>query len=577
MVMEEEDRLLNNLQQQVTTTTNNNEEEKEDPNFDRKLDLITAGARPFVKEHLLTKITRQNCQIIINYILAMQTEVNPAQTYRIDTINKLKRFAEFHNPPKSFRDITRQDIIDYVDTKRKPESVDPLHKWIGTHEIYRIMLLRFFRWLHRPSDDIAHNKRPRPAVMENIPKIKRKETSIYKPTDLWTEEDDVLFYKYCPSPRDRCWHAVSRDTGCRPHELLKLKIEDIKLEQRDDGRQVARIGVNGKTGTRNLRIFSSYPYLKDWLSNGHPFPNVPNAALFCGSGKKNTGKRLAPHSIGARYEYYKKVAFPKLLNDPMVSEEEKRKIRELLKKPWNPYVRRHTSATAISKALKDSVLIDQVMGWSRTGNTRQKYQHYYADDGFDAMLTMMDGLAPSSSGGTSQQPGSSKKKNKNLLKPKQCPNCDESNKPEARFCAKCKFVLSFDAFNETIEEAENTKKMLVTLEQTTASLKDEINELQWRFNNAVAHDDRRSIQHAIEVRKLKGEKDVKKLTESEIEDIHNWNNYDDYVTEQIDHAIKMHQLKGETDIKLTSKDIEDILLQIESGDSYHMYEEEEEE
>lgn len=31
----------------------------EDPNFDRKLDLITEGGRPFEKEHLLTKISRE--------------------------------------------------------------------------------------------------------------------------------------------------------------------------------------------------------------------------------------------------------------------------------------------------------------------------------------------------------------------------------------------------------------------------------------------------------------------------------------------------------------------------------------
>lgn len=28
-----------------------------DPNFDRKLDLITAGLHDYLKEHLLTKIT----------------------------------------------------------------------------------------------------------------------------------------------------------------------------------------------------------------------------------------------------------------------------------------------------------------------------------------------------------------------------------------------------------------------------------------------------------------------------------------------------------------------------------------
>jgi hypothetical protein len=48
-----------------------------DPNFDRKLDAITAGAPPHLKEHLLTRISRENCQIICKYILAMQTEVAP--------------------------------------------------------------------------------------------------------------------------------------------------------------------------------------------------------------------------------------------------------------------------------------------------------------------------------------------------------------------------------------------------------------------------------------------------------------------------------------------------------------------
>lgn len=78
-----------------------------DPNFDRKLDAITAGALPHVKEHLLTKISRENCQTIVNYILAMQTEVAPSDTYRISTIHALKSFAEFHSKPikKTFYEI----------------------------------------------------------------------------------------------------------------------------------------------------------------------------------------------------------------------------------------------------------------------------------------------------------------------------------------------------------------------------------------------------------------------------------------------------------------------------------------
>jgi hypothetical protein len=90
-----EERFISNLENYNNGEKEKGGEEDNDPNFDRKLDLMTAGGQPFVKENLLTKITRPNCQIIINYILVIQTEVSPSQTYRIGTINKLKYFAEF--------------------------------------------------------------------------------------------------------------------------------------------------------------------------------------------------------------------------------------------------------------------------------------------------------------------------------------------------------------------------------------------------------------------------------------------------------------------------------------------------
>ncbi len=61
-------------QQQQTKVNGSNDDNKDnDPNFDRKLDIITLGAKPYVKEHLLTKISRENCKILINYIMAMQS------------------------------------------------------------------------------------------------------------------------------------------------------------------------------------------------------------------------------------------------------------------------------------------------------------------------------------------------------------------------------------------------------------------------------------------------------------------------------------------------------------------------
>jgi integrase len=96
--------------------------------------------------------------------------------------------------------------------------------------------------------DIEQNKRPKPSIVDNIPQLKRKEKSIYKPTDLWTTEDDLLFYEYCPSKPIKCYHAISRDTSCRPHEILKLRIKDIFFKT-SGNYQYAEVLVNGKTGT----------------------------------------------------------------------------------------------------------------------------------------------------------------------------------------------------------------------------------------------------------------------------------------------------------------------------------------
>jgi hypothetical protein len=38
------------------------------------------------------------------------------------------------------------------------------------------------------------------------------------------------------------------------------------------------------------------------------------------------------------------------------------------------------------------------------------------------------------------------------------PHCSEPNKLTSKFCNNCQMVLAFDAFNETIKDAEESKK-----------------------------------------------------------------------------------------------------------------------
>jgi integrase/recombinase XerD len=104
------------------------------------------------------------------------------------------------------------------------------------------------------------SKRPKPEVIENVSQLKRKEQSVYKPTDLWTTEADRLFLKYCTSKRDKRYHAISRDLSCRPHEILKLKIRDLAFKTTGNYQYVDAV-INGKTGSRPIPLINSIPYV----------------------------------------------------------------------------------------------------------------------------------------------------------------------------------------------------------------------------------------------------------------------------------------------------------------------------
>ena len=132
----------------------------------------------------------------MDYVLSLKTEINPSDNYRSDIIRILAKFIIFcqhhrhHLSKKPLKQLSREDVLTFLDSFRRPEASDPLHRWIGTYNLYRMHLLRFFKWLYSP--DIESDKRPKPPIVENIPRLRRKEESIYKPTDLWISEDDFI-------------------------------------------------------------------------------------------------------------------------------------------------------------------------------------------------------------------------------------------------------------------------------------------------------------------------------------------------------------------------------------------------
>jgi hypothetical protein len=213
-----------------------------------------------------------------------------------------------------------------------------------------------------------------------------------------------------------------------------------------NGKQYAEVLINGKTGSRHIPLINSIPYLKDYLDD-HPSKGNPNSILIRSS---RTFGKLSHRSLGAIYMRYKTRYFPKLLRIEDINSLDRKAIEELLQKPWNPYVRRHSALTEKSKFLKEHIL-RQHAGWSTGSGMPQKYLHYFGNESSESILEVY-GLKP-------------KAEVIDKMKPKQCPNCSEPNKPDSRFCSKCRMILSYDAYTETVEQNEKQSDKITRMEE----------------------------------------------------------------------------------------------------------------
>lgn len=228
-------------------------------------------------------------------------------------------------------------------------------------------------------------------------------------------------------------------------------------------RQYAEIMVNGKTGTRNLPLIDSIPYIKDYLTNEHPLSGNPNSPFICGEGK-SLGRSISEVGLYHVYARYKKIVFPKLLENPNVPPEDKQKIKALLRKPWNPYVvGRHATLTQKSRVLKEATL-RVFAGWTPDSDMPKRYTHLFGNAACEEILEEYGLL--------------DKGIRIDQLKPKTCTNCNEPNKIESKFCVKCKMVLSYDAYNEAIDNQQQKDDALAVLSDQVTKLMTEVLELK---------------------------------------------------------------------------------------------------
>jgi hypothetical protein len=99
-----------------------------------------------------------------------------------------------------------------------------------------------------------------------------------------------------------------------------------------------------------------------------------------------------------------------------------------------------------------------------------KYLHFYGNESSESLLEAYAIVTKD-------------KQLSNVLKPKQCPNCNEPNKPDSKFCAKCRMVLTYDAYNETVEEKQQKDKDLQSVKDRMASIENMLVAIQPLLQN----------------------------------------------------------------------------------------------
>jgi integrase/recombinase XerD len=411
------------------------------------------------------RMSLKNADILSRFIIAGKKERNISSNTIMTYIDGVAYLENYHHH-KDLEKIDKNDITSFLDSYRKSEARDPLHRWINTYNIRYQILFKFFKWLYNLKYDDESKKVSIPPVMNGIKRLKRKEKSSYQVKDLWTQEDDAIFLKYCEDGRLRCYHMIARDTSGRPHELLKLHVGDI-MWQTSGTAQYAEvtIGKSGKTEPRTTPLIYSIPFVKDWLRE-HPTGTNRNSHLFISFEKQSMYRNLPlkPLSLSNMYRHLKLEFFPRLLTNPDVPEEDKNKIRVLLEKPWNPYVRRHTSLNEIWKLVKSEHALRLHAGWSKNSKMVEIYTHEFSNES-SQLLLQARGIIPANA------------QEDNILKPRQCPHCNEPNKPDIRFCTKCGMVLAYDAYSETLEIQKQKEESFKNMEKQVNSMQSQLQSL----------------------------------------------------------------------------------------------------
>lgn len=339
-----------------------------------------------------------------------------------------------HIGKKRFEEVTREDVLSFLDKRKKSIDDDPEKKWIVTWNDYLARLLGFYRWITNHDRKIDQDNWITPEIFSSIKRKKNKRISSYTPNDVWNIDELLTVVKYCSNLRDKAILTISWDMAARNHEMVKLRLKDIVFKEKY---AEATTSWDTKTGMRTCPLIISFPYVRE-LINIHPFAKSSDAFLIT---SLTTHKPLSSNSIwGITHDL--KIRITKMLDDGSINGKDKDILTELMKKPWNPYlIGRHSSITEKTNLLTDHQLT-KYAGWVPSTKRRETYIHMSGKEVSNPLL---------------QHHGIEVIKKPKPVR-KECAKCGFVNTVEASICSQCSFALDTQGWNIAKSEEKKTRE-----------------------------------------------------------------------------------------------------------------------
>jgi hypothetical protein len=150
--------------------------------------------------------------------------------------------------------------------------------------------------------------------------------------------------------------------------------------------------------------------------------------------------------------------------------------------------------TEKSTKLKSSTL-NQHAGWTPNSNMSQKYIHYFGNESSESLLEAY---------------GIVTKNNIPIdtLNPKICPNCNEGNTQDARFCSKCKMIMSFEGYQEALESQKQKEDELKVMKEQFNTMQSQMQTLIAAIGNTSQEGKQEIARRLIQQETYKAKPDI---------------------------------------------------------------------